>query len=220
MKTKRVLRTIAAVTAFSGATAYAWDTSENQIWLQGSAGLTVSETVALKVAEQIRFKDGDECLRQTDLQALYRLGGGWSLAGTARYIDKERSCGAWEPDYMALFDVCKKQTVGWAELKGRARVTYTDKYDIHLDPWEIRLRADGGLAKGWTSLKLKPYLANEVMYDLSDSNFYRNRAYVGVKASPLKKVSTDVYLMQELKESASGRWNEFYVIGVSAGLKF
>lgn len=238
MNTKRVLRMMAVAAAWSGATAHAWDKSENQLWLQGSAETTVykkvtervaengsvestvSQRVKLKVAEQFRFKDGDEFQHQTDFQVCYLPGGGWSLAGTFRYIDKERTSGDWEANHAGIADLSKTQQIGGLELKGRLRAMYTDKFGTDDDPWEIRPRLDVAPVKGWTSWKLKPYLADEVMYDLSGDNLYRNRVYVGLKAAPHKKVGTNVYLMQECKESDAGDWHEYFVVGFSAALKF
>ena len=222
MNTKRVLWMMAVAFVWSGATAHAWDESENQLWLQGSVETQVGAKLKLKLAEEFRYKDSgaDEFYHHTDFTLGYAMTNGWSVAGTYRYIDKERKNGEWLVDNMALLDLCKKTGVSGVELKGRLRATYTDKRSTDDDPWEVRTRFDIAPEKGWTSWKLKPYLADEVMYDLCDSRLYRNRAYVGLKVAPQQHVGANLYLMQDRLETADGDWNEFYVLGGCVALKF
>jgi hypothetical protein len=220
--------------------AKAWDSEENQVWLQASAETAIytsvktvvaedgtttekaSDKLKLKVAQEIRFKDSgsDEFYHHTDFTLSYLLGDGWSVAGIYRYQDKERTNGEWLADNMGLFDLCKKQVFAGVELTGRARLTYTDKRSTDDDPWEIRPRLEVAPAKGWTSWKLKPYLADEMMYDLSEDRFYRNRIYAGLKAAPVKKLCTNLFVMQDNTESSAGDWKEYFVFGGCVALKF
>ena len=53
------------------------------------------------------------------------------------------------------------------------------------------------IGNGWTSLKIIPYLADEIFYDLSNNEINRNRFYIGFKIKNLTRFKPTVYLMQQ-----------------------
>lgn len=69
--------------------------------------------------------------------------------------------------------------------------------------------------KGFTSLKLVPYFANEFFYDFEKNEYNRNRFYVGIKVGSIKSFKPTIYILIQTKIAN----DSFTHIGV-LGFKF
>ncbi len=73
----------------------------------------------------------------------------------------------------------------------------------------------------WTKAKLKPYVADEMMFDLNDGRLYKNRLSVGIGSTIYNKVAIGIFIMQEMTEdSITHDWSEAYNIGLNTHFKF
>ena len=66
---------------------------------------------------------------------------------------------------------------------------------------------------GWTSMKLVPYMADELFYNLSDKEINRNRFYLGVKVKKISVYKPTLYFMQQ-RSLKNNKWESFGVLGI------
>lgn len=204
---------------FVAASAAGQADENDQIWMTGAVKDKVTERVFLKAAEQIRYKDEGRYYNHADLGIGYVLNKEWAFAGTFRYIEKKSKTGVWQSCDGYLLDLKHKAKGRGMHLKSRFRFSYFDPNYSADCSTDFRPRFDLSPASGFTQWKLKPYLAEELMFDLEEKNLYRNRLIVGLKATPARQLSLDLFVMQERTEN-NGSWSENWNSGLSATFSF
>lgn len=192
---------------------------QDQTWLTGTIKGELIDGVSLKVAEQIRYKDETRCYRHTDLGIGYKLSKSWSVCGTFRTVEKKNKADEWQGCNGAMLDLVHQVKGYGVQLKSRLRLSYFDPDDPADCSTDVRPRFDLMPATGLSAWRLKPYLADEIMVDLEEKNLYRNRMIVGLRASPAKTLSLDLFVMQECTEKNS-RWAENWNSGLTVTLNF
>jgi hypothetical protein len=196
---------IAGLMIAGGATARADE--NDQVWLTATVKAGLTSNLTLKVASQQRWRDADHTYRHMDYGADYKINSSWSVAATFRDQMVKNKKGVWQSCSGYLFDGVHSMKGYGIELKSRMRLTYFDPHYSADCTTEFRPRFDLMPAQGLTSWKLKPYVADEIMYNLEEGHLYRNRVSVGLKCSPLKALMIDLSLMNERTET-NGEWAE------------
>jgi hypothetical protein len=179
----------------------------DQYWLTGGIKGGLTSNLTLKVSSQQRYRDEDHYYKHMDYGVDYKLSKNWSVCGTFRDQSVKSSKGEWRTTSGYLFDVVNSTKGLGMELKSRMRFTYFDPHFCADCSTDFRPRFDLLPAKGFTLWKLKPYVADEIMYNFDDSNLYRNRLSFGLKCNPMKKLTLDLSLMNE-KTETNGAWSE------------
>jgi len=191
----------------------------DQVWLTATVKAGLTSNLTIKVASQQRWRDENHYYRHMDYGANYKLNSSWSVAATFRDQAVKNKKGVWQTCSGYLFDVVNSTKAYGMELKSRMRLTYFDPHYSADCSTDFCPRFDLMPAKGFTSWKLKPYVADEVMYRMDDSNWYRNRLSFGVKCSPVKALSLDLSLMNERTET-NDAWAENWNTGLVATWSF
>ena len=197
------------------------EAGEDQAWMRFWIMQDINKTVGVKVAHEDRFRDSDEdkyYYGYTDISVPVKLNDYLTLAPAVRQIHTLRG-GVWRDDLMPHLTLSSKTPLGPVVLKNRMRLVRTDKDDSDVDPVQYRHRLDVVSAEGWTSWKLKPYVADEVFYDFTDRDLNQNRAYVGLLFSPVHRLSFDLYVMREDTKKAN-EWNDILVFGLITRFEF
>ena len=222
MKTNIKLFTLSAVFA-AVAAANAWDGSENQIWLDGSVSGTLAENLSMKLSEQLRYKEEGDfyCYKHTDLCAAYKFAKPLTFSVGYRHITTLKNASSdWGIKEMYHINAINTLAFAGMDFKTRMRVCYTeaDGTDYLMD-----LRPEFCLmpSKGFTGWKLKPYLSDEIMYNLNEAHLYRNRVNVGITMTPTASLSLKLFLMHEnTQKTESADFNENFNYGLFASYKF
>jgi hypothetical protein len=191
----------------------------DQVWLTGSVKWKATDSLLLKLAEQFRYKDEAHTYRHTDLGVGYALNKNWSVIGTYRYVEKKNTAGEWQGCDGILFDVENTVKGKGVELKSRIRLAYFDPNYNEDCSTDFRPKFTLSPAKGTTGWKMKPYVADEIMYGFDEDRLYRNRLSVGLKFKPVNLLSVDLFVMQECTEKTGG-WIENWNSGLSATFTF
>ena len=76
-----------------------------------------------------------------------------------------------------------KKKFGLISTTGRIRMEYRIKDSG--SSFRNRNMVSVDIGNGWTSLKVIPYFADEIFYDLSSNEINRNRFYIGCKIKSL-----------------------------------
>ncbi len=204
-------------------TAHAWNASENAIWIEGNLKGKLSETLAVKLTEQVRYRDEGKFYfyRYTDFGLSWKFAKNWSLAPGYRYITARKNpTSNWISKPLWRLDLKNETTVSVIDFSSRLRLTYV-ALDHARDVIDFCPKFTLLLSKAWTSWKLRPYIADEMMYNFEANNIYRNRISGGIKCAPWAKVSIDLFLIHERTEIAlNNEWNESYNMGACIGLNF
>ena len=204
-------------------TARAWDGSENQLWMNGDVSGKLAEKVSLKLSEQIRYvEEGDLfSYKHTDLCATYGFSTAWKFSAGFRHIYTRKSAAAdWTNKEMVHFNAINTLPVAGLDFKTRMRLCYTeaDNTDYLMD---VRPEFCLMPTKGFTDWKLKPYLSDEIFYNLNETHLYRNRVSVGLNLSPIKSLSLKFFIMHENTQKTEEKdFNENFNYGLFAGYKF
>jgi hypothetical protein len=213
----RIKKICAAGLLIAGSAVFADE--NDQVWMTGTVKYKLNDPVSIKFARQVRWKNEDHYYSHTDLGIGYALNKGWSVGGAFRYIEKKNKRGAWQSCDGYLLDLVHKAKGRGLHVKSRLRLSYFDpNYNADCST-DFRPRFDLSPANGFTEWKLKPYVADEVMFDVEEKNLYRNRLIVGLKAQPFKSLSLDIFVMQERTETG-GDWAENWNSGLAATVSF
>jgi hypothetical protein len=219
---RSIKRIVILSTLLSAAGAKAWNAAENQIWLDGSVRGEIAENFTLKITEQVRYKEEGDFYyyHHTDIRPAYSFLKHWTVAPGFRQIAYANTAGVWSEKSMYHLNLGYKASVCGVDLKNRMRLTYTDvdNSDYLAD---FRPEFTIMLSKGCTGWKLKPFLADEIMYNLNESHFYRNRVNTGVIFSPTASLSMKIFIMHENTEKTKDSdFKENFNYGLYAGYKF
>lgn len=179
----------------------------DQTWLTATVKGGLNDNLSLKFSGQNRYRDDDHYYRHFDYGIEYKVTKSWSVTGTYRDQIVKSKTGQWRTTAGYMLDINNSLKQFGAELKSRLRFTYFDpRYDAD-STMDFRPRFDLLPAKGVTAWDVKPYVADEMMYNFDESNFYRNRLSFGLRCAPIKPLTVDLSLMQEVTETDE-KWAE------------
>ncbi|MEI6891675.1 MAG: DUF2490 domain-containing protein [Pontiella sp.] len=217
MKHTNMMRFLAIAVALTSSAIHvsAWDSDKNQIWLDASIQGKLTDTLSIKLAEEVRYTESDwtYTYRHTDISLNWKFAPGWSISPAYRYTTKnEVNTPAWH------LNLGNTLSALGMDIKSRMRVIYSDLSSAS-GRTDFRPKFTLIPSSGWTSWKLKPYLSDELMFNLNHGGLYRNRLKVGLKFSPVKRLSLGTFVMLDRKEVGDD-WVESYHTGMSAALSF
>jgi hypothetical protein len=219
------VKRIAIITALlTAAGAKAWDASENQIWLDGSVSGKIVGNLSLKLTEQVRYKEEGDlyCYHHTDICTIYKLAQAWKLSAAFRHIStRSNATSPWTNKEMYHVNLINKLVLlDRVDFQTRMRFSYTDADNTDYLA-DVRPEFCIMPSKGFTGWKLKPYLADEIMYNLNERHLYRNRVCTGLMLAPAKALSLKLFIMHENTEKTEGSgFKENFSYGLFAGYKF
>lgn len=197
--------------AFSG--------EKDQAWMTLGLKYGVTDKIKLKVAEQIRYKDEHEYYKHTDLGVDYKFNKTWTLGALYRLQRVDKGSATDQRCDGICVDLTHTAKGHGLQLKSRMRMTYADPdYDAECSS-DFRPCFTLSPIKGFTSLNLKPFVADEMMYNFDDQNIYRNRISGGLTLKPTDFCSLKLFLMNENTES-NDEWADNWNYGLSATFSF
>lgn len=201
---------------------HAWDASENIIRLDGSVKGSLTESTTLKLAENLRYTNEGQFhyYSHTELEFNWKFAENWELAPAFRYITVRTQETEWQSIPMWMFHLNNTAHLNRIDIKTRLRFTHAVLDDLD-DLTDFRPKFTLQPGVGLTQWEIKPYLADELIYNFQDHRFYRNRISGGVKLRPVKPLALDLFIMQELTRIGSQNdWTERYNFGLSAAIRF
>ncbi|MBN2162591.1 MAG: DUF2490 domain-containing protein [Pontiellaceae bacterium] len=219
----KIKRTIMTALFITTAAASAWDASENTLWIDGSVSGKMAENLTLKLTEQLRYKDDSNLYNyhHTDVCTTYALSKAWKLSAGFRHISTRKSESAdWCDKEMIHINAINKLSFAGMDFQTRMRFCYTDAENTD---YLMDARPEFCLmpTKGFTGWKLKPYVSDEIMYNLNEDHQYRNRVSTGLMLVPLKALSLKAFVMHEnTQKTIACDFNENFNYGFFVGYKF
>jgi len=190
-----------------------------QWWSSVEASTEIAKDWKATFQQEFRLGDagGNFYYEHSGLMFTYSGLSKWLDVGAGfRLVYEKDDSGEWQRENRPNLDVTLKGGLFDCSVSSRNRIEYRD-FEDKKDVWRYRNKFTVKLPFEVTSLKLKPYTADEIFITLNDDNIDRNRLYFGVILPLRKGVDADIYYMWQASRS-SGEWKDIEVLGT--GLKF
>ena len=145
-----------------------------------------------------------------DVGLKYKLSSAIFFNANFREVFENKSSG-WVQEHRPHGTVSMKKKIGLISTTGRIRMEYRIKDSG--SSFRNRNMVSVDLGSGWTSLKVIPYFADEMFYDLSSNEINRNRFYIGCKIKNLTRFKPTIYFLQQ-RSLKNNEWDTIGVLGI------
>ena len=221
MKARNRICSIAAAIAILliSEVCFAFDDGDFQYWSNANASVKLNKNWTAVFEEELRLGDdgGRLYYHHSDLGFLYSGFAKWLDVGfNFREVFEEDSGGEWRQEHRPHLNAILKSKLLGCDFSSRSRFEYRDR-ENQKDLWRYRNKFTFKLPLELTSLKLKPYVADEIFIPLNNDNIDRNRFYSGVTFNLSKNIKADIFYLWQASKSG-GDWKDVNALGTS--LKF
>ncbi len=200
---------------------FAFDDGDFQYWSNAGASVKLSKNWTATVEEELRMGGdaGRLYYHHSDLGFLYSGLADWLDVGfNYREVFETDSSGKWRQEHRPHLNVILKSKLFGLDFSNRSRFEYRDR-ENQKDLWRYRNKTTVKLPFELTSLKLKPYVADEIFIPLNDDNIERNRLYSGVTFNLLENLKADIFYLWQASRSGK-EWKDINALGTSLKLYF
>ena len=168
---------------------------DNQIWHAEKFQKKINENNSISLEQDFRAGENMSTLLyfHADFGIKHKLNNKISLSINFREVFEKKE-DAFVGEHRPHGTVSTKTEIGLFDISARSRLEYRMKSGKdpalrNRDMVSIKLRRE------LTSFKLVPYVANEVFFDIENSEFNRNRFYVGATIGSIKIMKPMIYFM-------------------------
>ena len=186
--------------------------SASQFWHAEKITQSFSDKLSLTFEDDFRSESFGEnnYYFHGDVSLKYKLSSAIFFNANFREVFEKKSSG-WVQEHRPHGTVSMKKKFGLISTTGRVRMEYRIKDSGSTFRNRNMLTLDFG--NGWTSMKLVPYMADELFYNLADKEINRNRFYLGVKVKKLSVYKPTLYFMQQ-RSLKNNKWESFGVFAI------
>lgn len=200
---------------------FATDDGDFQYWSKVGASFDIDKDWKFTFAEEFRLGDdaGDLYRHHSDLGLVYKSLADWiDLGFNFRWVFEKDSKDKWRQENRPHLNLTVKGKLFDLDVSSRSRFEYRDR-ENKKDVWRYRNKVTLKLPLELTSLKLQPYLADEVFINFDEGDFNRNRLYSGLSLNLSKNIKAEVYYLWQSSESG-GDWKDINVLGTQLKFRF
>jgi hypothetical protein len=200
---------------------FASDDDDFQYWSTAEFSFDLDKDWGFVFQEELRLGESAGTLyhHYSDAGFVYKGLAKWVDFGfNYRLVHEKDSAGKWRQENRPHLNVTLKGKLLGLDVSDRSRFEYRNR-EYKDDVWRYRNKFTVKLPFELTSLKLKPYVADEVFVTLNDDNIDRNRLYGGVVFSLTKNLKADVYYMWQATRG-DGDWADIGVLGTALKFSF
>ncbi len=184
----------------------------SQFWHAEKITQSFSDKLSLTFEDDFRSESFGEnnYYFHGDVGLKYKLSSAIFFNANFREVFENKSSG-WVQEHRPHGTVSMKKKIGLISTTGRIRMEYRIKDSG--SSFRNRNMVSVDLGSGWTSLKVIPYFADEMFYDLSSNEINRNRFYIGCKIKNLTRFKPTIYFMQQ-RSLKNNEWDTIGVLGI------
>ena len=184
----------------------------SQFWHAEKITQSFSDKLSLTFEDDFRSESFGEnnYYFHGDVGLKYKLSSAIFFNANFREVFENKSSG-WVQEHRPHGTVSMKKKIGLISTTGRIRMEYRIKDSG--SSFRNRNMVSVDLGSGWTSLKVIPYFAGEMFYDLSSNEINRNRFYIGCKIKNLTRFKPTIYFMQQ-RNLKNNEWDTIGVLGI------
>ena len=205
----------ALILLLTGHACFGFDDGDFQYWSAVDFSIDINKDWKFTFEEEFRFGDdaGELYHHYSDLGFVYKGLADWIDVGInyRQIFERKDSESEWRQENRPHINITLKGKLFELDLSDRSRFEYRDRQDSK-DLWRYRNKLAIKIPLKFTSLKLQPYLADEVFINFDEEDFNRNRFYAGITFDLSKNIKGDLYYLRQSSES-DGKWNDLNVIG-------
>ncbi len=197
----------------------AYDNGDWQFWNTDAVEYKFTDRVKGKVETEFYFGDdmSDFFYRHVDAGASYKVAT-WFEAGLFYRFVQEKKNGEWMDEDRPHINGTFLGTLGPVAWSDRNRFEYRMRENAE-DNWRYRNRVRVSSAAKWTSLKIQPYVEDELFYDFTADDWNQNRVSAGLSTQPASWLKADLYyLLQATRKD--GSWSNANILGLNLKLAF
>lgn len=184
-----------------------------ELWQAAKVSNRLNDTYTLSVESDFRSFNLGEQLKyyHGDIGISFPLIANFRLSVNFREVFEWKS-ETWKQEHRPHGTLSTKMKFRTLGISVRSRFEYRmkqDKNPVIRNRNMIAAKFD----KGFTLLKLVPYIADEIFYDFEESELNRNRFYVGFEIKSISFMKATVYYLQQndLKEN---EWKPTNIVGM------
>ncbi len=200
---------------------FAFDDGDFQYWSKASASFDIHKDWKITFAEEFWLGDdaGKLYYQHSDIGFVYKSLADWIEMGfNYRQVFQKDGKDKWRQENRPHLNVTLKGKLLGLDLSDRSRFEYRDR-ENKKDLWRYRNKVTVKFPLELTSLKLQPYLADEVFVNFDEEDFNRNRLYVGLSLKLSKNIEAEVYYLRQSSEYG-GEWEDINVLGTQLRFHF
>ena len=200
----------------------ALDDGDFQSWSSVGASFDINKDWKCTFDEEFRIGDdaGELYYHHSDLGFVYKSFSDWIDLGFnyRQVFARDDSESEWTQENRPHLNITLKGKLFDLDVSNRGRFEYRDREDKK-DLWRYRNKFTVKLPFELTELKLQPYLADEVFFDLDGDGFKTNRLYSGFSFKLSEKIKCGVYYLWQSSESGDD-WKDTNVLGAQLRFSF
>ncbi len=193
-----------------------------QIWSTFKVSSDINKDFRLDVEEELRWVNNasEYSYNHTDVGLTYKSIADWLDVGiNYRYIEARKgSSNPWKAEHRPHLNATIKGMWDDVKLSSRSRLEYRNKENDNYS-WRYRNKFKAVIPVELTSLKLKPYIADEIFISFNSEDFNAHRLYAGLSTEVGRNLSADFYYLWLTSES-NNDWINFNILGFSLKYKF
>jgi len=198
---------------------YAFEDGDFQFWNSNSISWKVNENWKVNLEEEFRYGDdaSDFYYQHSDIGVAYSGMAKWLEVGINYRQIFEEDDGEWEYENRPHANVTLKLDYIGFNMSARSRFEYRDAENDDTK-WRYRNKFGIKLPK-FSSLEIRPYIADEFFVDLEQDDLNRNRLYTGVSFKLWKHLRGDIYYLWQASESGTD-WRSYHILGSKIKVPF
>lgn len=222
-KLKKLIISLIAGLALTTCTqkACANDRSGFQYWSTADIAIDINKDFKALFQEELRLGDdgGHLYYQHSDIALIYKGLPDWiDLGLNFRKVYVEDDSNTWRQENRPHLNVTLKKKLGAITFSTRNRIEYRD-IEQKTGTWRYRNKFTIKFPFELTSLKLKPYIADEIFIKLNGEGYSANRVYGGVTFNILKNIKSSIYYVWQSARASPGR-NDIHAIGTKFVFSF
>lgn len=201
--------------------AYADDKTGFQYWSTADAVVDINKDWKTVFEQEFRLGDdgGHLYYRHSEIALIYKgLANDIDIGFNFRKVYTEDDTNIWRQENRPHLNVTFRKTLGSIDFSTRSRLEYHDN-ELTDDFWQYRNLFTFTLPFELTSLKLKPYVADEIFIKLNGEGYSANRVYAGVAFNLHKNIEAAVYYVWQSTRTSPGR-DDIHAVGTKLIFNF
>lgn len=211
----------AIFTAVCAQPACANDRSGFQYWSTADAVVNINKNWKTTLEEELRLGDdgGHLYYHHSDIGLIYKgLGDYIDIGLNFRKVYVEDDSNTWRHENRPHINLTLKKKLGSIAFSTRSRLEYRD-VEQKAETWRYRNLFTFKLPCELTSLKLKPYVADEIFMNLNGEGYAGNRVYGGVAFNLSANINTAIYYVWQSARANPGR-DDIHAFGTKLVFNF
>jgi hypothetical protein len=202
-----------AVALSPAVSVYGEDEGDFEYWAKASFAIPIDEQWDFVFAQKFNFDQDGRHLdnHQADVEFCYRGLAEWLNVGIGYKQLFEKAGDDWQKERRPLLNIAVRGTLWGLAVSDRSRFEYRDEEDED-NVWRYRNKIMLRPPVTLTSLKIQPYVADEIFISFDDEDFNKQRVIAGLYVPLHQQVRLELFYMWQIEEEPNS-WHDINILG-------